>query len=141
MKYADCGKMKIRKVRKEDIEDLVKLDREANKEIAWWNPLKKKDFLKFLKNKNCLYVAERDNKVVGYQSAKKEGKILILEDIYVKKEFRNKKIATSLIKEIILGNKKSGIAQIKFNCPERLRKFYENLGFKVTSLVMKKELK
>jgi len=135
------GQMKIRKARKKDIENLVRLDKEANKEIKWWNPLKKKDFLKFLKKKNCLFVAEKDDKIVGYQSVRKEGKILILEDIYVKKEFRNKRIATSLIKEVISINKKFNIKQIRFNCPERLRKFYENLGFKVSSLVMKKELK
>ena len=141
IQYVGYGKMKIRKAKKEDIESLVNLDREANKEIKWWNPLKRKDFLKFLKNKNCLYVAEEDNKVVGYQSARREEKTMILEDIYVKKEFRGKKMATFLIKRIIFINKKFGITQIKFNCPERLRRFYERFGFKVSSLVMKKELK
>lgn len=141
MTCADYGKMKIRKAKKKDIEKLVNLDREANKEIKWWIPLKKKYFLNFLKTKNCLYVAEEGKKIIGYQSARREKKILVLEDIYIKKEFRNKGIATSLIKEVIFNNKKSNVKQIQFNCPERLRKFYERLGFKVSSLVMKKELK
>ncbi len=133
--------MLIRKAKKEDLKELVKLDGEAHKEIKWWTPLKRSDFMKFLKGENLLFVAEINDVVVGYQSAKIEKRILILEDLYVKKEFRNKNIATKLIKKAILESKRYNINQIRFNCPEKLRKFYEKLGFKVTSLVMKKRLK
>ena len=133
--------MIIRKAKKEDLKELVKLDGEAHKEIKWWTPLKRSDFMKFLKRGEMLFVAEVNDVVVGYQSAKIEKRILILEDLYVKKEFRNKNIATKLIKKAILESKRYNINQIRFNCPEKLRKFYGKLGFKVTSLVMKKELK
>jgi ribosomal protein S18 acetylase RimI-like enzyme len=132
--------MKIRRAIKQDLKELVKLDKEANKEIKWWTPLKESDFLKFLKEGNLLFVADENNLIVGYQSAKIPEKTLILEDIYIKKEFRNKKIATKLIKKTILEGKKYRAKQIRFNCPERLRKFYEELGFKVTSLVMTKKI-
>ncbi len=66
---------------------------------------------------------------------------MVLEDLYVRKKFRNKKIATKLIKKTISESAKYHVKQIRFNCPERLKRFYEKLGFKVTSLVMKKRLK
>lgn len=132
--------VEIRKAKKEDLKCLIELDKEANKEISWWSPLNKKEFQKFLKN-NGLYVAEIDKKIISYQSVKKEKEILILEDVYVKKEHRKKGIAKKLIEKVISDFKKYKIKQIKFNCPERLRGFYEKLGFKVTSLVMKKEIR
>jgi len=131
----------IRKAKKEDIKFLVEIDKEANKEIKWWKPLAKKEFLKFLTKNNYLYVAAENHKIIGYQSAKMKENTLMLEDLYVKTEFRNKKIATSLIEKIILDNKKSKINQIQFNCPERLRRFYEKLGFRVSSLVMRIKIK
>ena len=133
--------MIIRKAKKQDLNELVKLDKEASKEIKWWMPLKKSDFAKFLKKRNFLFVAEDKGSIVGYQSAKVENKILRLEDLYVKKEFRNKKIATKLIKKVSLKIKRHTINRIRLDCPERLRSFYEKLGFKVTGLIMQKKIK
>ena len=131
--------MMIRKAKKNDLKELVELDKKANKEISWWTPLTKNGFLKFFRRSNCLYVAEENNVIVGYQSAKIENKVMTLEDLYVKKKFRKKKVGTLLINKVISENK--DVQEIKFNCPERLRGFYEKLGFKVASLVMKKRLK
>lgn len=131
----------VRKAKKEDIKFLVEIDKEANKEIKWWKPLTKKEFLKFLIKDHCLYVAEENHKIIGYQSAKIKENTLILEDLYVKTELRNRKIATSLIEKVMLDSKKFKINQIQFNCPERLRRFYEKLGFRVSSLVMRKDIK
>jgi predicted GNAT family N-acyltransferase len=127
-------KIIIRKVEIGDIKVLVTLDKEAGKEISWWRPLGKKDFIKLLKN---IYVAEENNKIIGYISGKIDNKNFILEDMYVKKGFRNQKIATRLVKKL-LQNIKFKPKNIQLKCPERLRKFYEKFGFKVSYVGMKK---
>jgi ribosomal protein S18 acetylase RimI-like enzyme len=131
--------MKIRKATKKDLNKLIWLDKKANKEIKWWTPLTKSGFMNFLKRNKLLFIAEYKGIIIGYQSATLGDKTLKLEDIYIRKEFRNKKIATKLIKKAILKAKRYNINQIRLDCPKRLRKFYEKLGFKVTSLIMSKK--
>ncbi len=139
---AGCGKkMKIRKATFKDLTQLVKLDREANIENKWWMPLRREDFVNFLKKGDSLFVAEDNGEVIGYQSTKIKDKILTLEDLYVKMEFRNKGIASKLIKIAISIGKKKNALRIRLDCPERLRKFYEKFGFKVTALIMQKKAK
>ncbi len=131
--------IKIRAGKKSDIMKLVELDKVSNKEIRWWQPLSKSDFLKILKLKNLLYVAEEKEEIIAYLSGAIKGKQLIFENVFVKKEFRKKGIAKKLIKKFLSDWKNKNMKATRLDCPERLRDFYENLGFRVTALIMKKE--
>ena len=68
-------------------------------------------------------------------------KQLILDNIYVKKEFRNKGVAKKLINKLLLDIKRLKFKDIRIDCPERLRKFYKKFGFKTTALIMKRRLR
>ncbi len=131
--------MNIRGAKKSGIEKLVNIDKISNREIKWWQPLSKADFLKILKNKNLLYVAEEKREIIAYLSGAIKGKQLILENIFVKKEFRKKGIADKLIKKFLSDWKNKRMKAARLDCPERLRGFYEKLGFRVTALIMLKD--
>jgi predicted GNAT family acetyltransferase len=131
--------MKIRGAKKSDVEKLVAIDKISNKEIKWWQPLSKSDFLKILKCKNLLYVVEEKEEIIAYLSGAIKGSKLILENVFVKKEFRKKGIAKKLIKKFLSNWKNKNMKAIRLDCPERLRDFYERLGFRVTALIMKKD--
>ena len=131
--------IKIRAGKKSDVNKLVELDKISNKEIKWWQPLSRSDFLKILKSKNLLYVGEKDKEIIGYLSGSTKGKQLILENVFVRKEFRKKGIANKMIKKFFSDWKNKNMKTIRLDCPERLRGFYEKLGFKVTALIMKRE--
>lgn len=129
--------IKIRVGKKSDVKKLVELDKISNKEIIWWEPLSKSDFLRILKTKNLLYVGEENREIVAYLSGAIKGKQLILENVFVKKEFRKKGIANKLTRKFFSDWK--SMKAIRLDCPERLRDFYEKLGFKVTALIMRRE--
>ena len=131
--------MKIRGAKKSDVEKLVAIDKISNKEIKWWQPLSKSDFLKILKCKNLLYVVEEKEEIIAYLSGAIKGSKLILENVFVKKEFRKKGIAKKLIKKFLSNWKNKNMKAIRLDFPERLRDFYERLGFRVTALIMKKD--
>ncbi len=129
--------MNIRIGKKTDIKQLIILDKKANKEIKWWSPLNRKDFIKII-NKKMLYVAESKKEIFGYLSGTNNNKKLILDNIFVKREYRNKGIAVKLINKFIRDNK--NFEAVRLDCPERLRSFYEKLGFKITAIIMQKKL-
>lgn len=133
--------IKIRKGKLSDVKILVSLDKKAHKEIKWWRAMNQKEFIKLVKAKNHIYIAEQDNKIVGYLSADIKDKKLFLENVYVKRDFRKKHISNLLIKKFISDWRYSKYKTIELFSPERLRKFYEKLGFKLSALFMKKELK
>lgn len=133
--------MKIKKAKKSDVKRLIRLDKEANKEIKWWSSIKPSEFLKLIKKKNLIYIAEQNKEIIGYLNGNIKDKQLILDDIYIKKNFRNRGIAKKLIKKFISDWKKSKFKEIRVDCPERLKKFYEKFGFKTTAIIMKRKLK
>jgi len=128
--------MNIRKASKKDYKEILKLDKEASKEISWWETLKKSNLLKDL-----LYVIEKDKLIIGYLRASKKKNFIELEDLFLKKEYRNKGLSKKLSLFFIKDIKKSKYKKIKLICPERLRNFNEKIGFKVTSLNMIRNLK
>lgn len=131
--------IKVRVGKESDVTQLVDLDKLAGKEIKWWQPLSKLEFLKILKHKKLLYVAEEKGEIIGYLSGTIKGKKLILENVFVKKEFRKKGVATELIKKFSSDWENKDMKETRLHCPERLKEFYEKLGFRITALVMKKE--
>jgi len=133
--------MIVRSARKSDVKQLVKLDREAKREIKWWTPYKAKDFLKVMRKNNSLFVAEDKSIIAGYISGRIIKKMLVLDNVFVLKKYRQKHIAMKLINKFISVWKSSRPKEIRLFCPERLRKFYEKMGFEVTSLEMKRKFK
>lgn len=133
--------MKIKKAKKSDVKRLIRLDKEANKEIKWWSSIKPSEFLKLIKKKNLIYIAEQNKEIIGYLNGNIKDKQLILDDIYIKKNFRKKNIARKMVRMFISHWKKSKFKEIRVDCPERLKKFYEKFGFKTTAIIMKRKLK
>jgi predicted GNAT family N-acyltransferase len=133
--------MIIRKGKLSDVKILVNLDKKASKEIRWWRPMNQKEFTKLAKAKNYLYVAEEDNQIIGYLSATIKYDKLFLDNIYIKENFRKKNTAKRLITKFAGDWKKSKFKEIRLYCPEKLRKLYENLGFFLSALMMKKRLR
>lgn len=128
---------KIRKATKKDLKKLLELDKEVNREIKWWFSIKSSELLKKIKRR-LVYVAEQ-REIIGYQIGGVKEKQLLLEDIYVKKFFRDKGIAKKLIKKFIY-DWKSKFKEARLDCPARLKKFYEELGFKQTAIIMVKKI-
>ena len=126
--------MKIRKASKEDVKELVSLDKQAFTEYLWWTPMTRSEFAELIE-KDMVYVAE-DKEIMGYINAKKEKNTLYLDNIFIKKEFRKHGIATSLMKEFISKYKKKDIV---LHCPERLCGFYEKFGFGIKYIEMKRK--
>lgn len=133
--------MKIRKGKLSDVKTLVSLDKKASKEIKWWRPMNQKEFVRLAKNKNYLYVAEENNKIIGYLSATIKYDKLFLDNLYVKENFRKKNTAKKLIKKFAGDWKNSKFKEIKLYCPEKSKSFYEKLGFKLSALFMEKKIK
>ena len=59
----------------------------------------------------------------------KKGSYGIIENVFVKEEFRNQGIASSLIKEAIETSKQKGFYKITLTCADDLTYFYAKLGF------------
>jgi len=133
--------VKIRSAKKSDIPILVNLDKEANKEIKWWTPLSNADFLNLIEHKNLLFIAVGDKEIIGYLSGKIKKRNVLLENVFVTKEFRKEGIAKNMIRTFSSKWKSPKYKTIQIVCPEKLRDFYAKLGFRVSALVMKRNIK
>jgi len=131
--------IEIRKAKKEDIKELIKLDKISNKEIKWWYPLTSSEFSKLI-NQDLVYLAEQNKEIIAYLNGDVRDKELFLDNIYVKKSERGKNLAQKLIKKF-LSDFKNKFNEIRLECPRRLERFYEKFGFKTTALIMKRRLK
>jgi N-acetylglutamate synthase-like GNAT family acetyltransferase len=134
-------KFKIRKARKSDLKEILKLDKLANKEVKWWKPLKNSEINKLLKQKNSLYVTENKNEIIGFLVGGIKKHCVELGDIFVKKEFRKKSIARKMVKKFISDWKNSKFKDIQLMSPIKLKKFYDKLNFKPSMILMKYNLK
>ncbi len=130
--------IKYTKSKKQDLKELVEIDKIASKEISWWDHLSYKKFLE-IHNNFSIYVAKDDNKIIGYLSTKKkktEKDFIFLESIFILKKYRKKYIAKNLIDFFLKDNNKYNI---KLHAPRRLEKFYIKFGFKTRNIMMIKE--
>jgi len=89
--------------------------------------------------KSSLLVAEKKKKIVGFIWATfinyGFSKFGYIEELFIKKEFRNKGIGTSLVKNIMKKIKKEKVAVLFVTTGKKNKKaikLYKNLGFKVT---------
>ena len=131
--------MNLRKATKKDISELVKLDKLASREIKWWESMSSSEFSKLVRQK-LVYLAE-DKEIIGYLTAEKKKTSLALENIYIKKGFRKKRVAKKLVRKFISDWKNSKFKEIQLICKLKLKKFYERIGFKSSMILMKKRLK
>jgi len=119
---------------------LYELNKFAEKEIKWWVAPSLDDQKLFIKNKkNLILLAKKDEESVGFlyaQLKEKYGKKyrISLEDIYVKKEYRNKGISTKLVSKLREYRKnnywKEKIQGIELLTEDKNIKIFEKLGFR-----------
>lgn len=91
-------------------------------------------FINMINNQNILLLYKKENRPIGYIFAKKIDDKYLIDGLYVDFNFRNKGIATKLIKEIIreiylLGDYKIFINVLKKN--KVAVSLYKNIGFMV----------
>ncbi len=119
-----------------DATELAKIDLIAHSELKWWNPNSRSDFISIIKNKKQVYItAKEKGKIIGYLSLRKDkdSRWLWLEDIYVLKEWRNKGIAKTLIKEALkYKNRKTPKRKMVLLTADRNLNIFKKLGFKKT---------
>lgn len=89
-------------------------------------------FINMINNQNILLLYKNENKPIGYIFAKKTDDKYLIDGLYIDINFRNKGIATKLIKEIIkeinlLGNYKIFINVLKEN--KIAVDLYKKMGF------------
>ncbi len=152
--------MKIRKGTKKDYKELAKLWLEFEKyQDSLWNKEKKKlssvfeetkknvlellekETLKLLNSKESAYfLAEKDNKIIGYLSISIKNNFEIhqlekfgrLHYAFVKEEYRNQGIFTKLLKEVKKWFKEKKIKYWTLSVSSannKVHKYYKKLGF------------
>jgi len=150
--------IKIRKATKNDLDKIINLKKEWDKEfngITGTNEKLnisevKKEFYESLNPaKGVLLVIEENGIIEGYLQgdflthvpSNKRGYI---GDIFVKKEFRKRNLATKLINEFtkIVKNKKFKSVQLHVNIKnKRAYGLYQKTGFEMTDYKMEKKIK
>ena len=147
--------MIIRKARKEDFQEYLKLKRKEHDDYSkiinekiknLGRSIIKKDFDEFLSSKkNIIIIVEADDGLIGYIHGEfyNNFKIGYISDIFVLKEFRQKGIATKLIESFIkfLKKRKYKILKLDVNMKNKNAiKIYKNWGFRPESIGMTKKI-
>ena len=95
------------------------------------------------KYKSIVYVASARTKIIGFTSAylnhHNEG---FIEDLFVTEKYRNKKVGSTLFIKVLEWLKDNGAKSMDVHVSvgnEKVMKFYENNGFKMTGYTMKME--
>jgi len=84
-----------------------------------------------------------DEKIVGYLMYKIDGNSIFLSELAVDENYRNKQVATKLIKEAMKIAKENGIKYVDLNCwsfNEAAESLYEYLGFDRIRSFYRKEI-
>ena len=83
-----------------------------------------------------IFVIEDNNLIIGAITVLIEqkiirdfGKVCHIEDLIIKKEFRNKKLSSKLINYCIEFSKKNNCYKIILNCKNNLINYYKKFGF------------
>jgi GNAT superfamily N-acetyltransferase len=149
----------IRKFEEKDAEALAKLDEIWKKEgiSLGMNPRKAKDFIKNQKKEIC-FIAEQNNKIIGYACGKKlvyksKKKLFYLkrgeqclnfDSLYVLKPYRKLRVGRKLIFALVREAKKEDLDSIILVAvsknQEKLVSFYKKCGFGIVITRMKLKL-
>ncbi len=131
--------MKIRKAEKKDLKDIGKLMLKEFSKFPFNERVKLDAILKSLKYYYYdaeIYVAV-DKKICGVLVFQIElwweGKVIIVQDLAIKKEFQNKKIGKELMNFLERFAKKNNIKKIHFETNKKSSSisFYKKLGYKI----------
>ncbi len=113
---------------------LEELDKTAHREFKWWIAKDKKFFTNFINNKyNQILIAFEGKTIIGYLGMEfnKDRKSTWINEIYIIRVMRKKRVAKELVKEALKKwNKKS--KSVVLLTADRNLKTFENLGFKKT---------
>lgn len=114
------------------------------------NNLAKRIFNELMEKKNhIIMVAEekKEHQIIGTATLIIEqkfihngGKIGHIEDVAVRKGFEGKGIGKGIIIKLISLAKEDGCYKVILDCDERITKFYEKIGFKKKSIMMRYDL-
>jgi N-acetylglutamate synthase-like GNAT family acetyltransferase len=129
--------IQIRKATRKDVNDLVKLDRLANKEKKWWTPQTKRKFIEVI-NKKSIIILQNNKEIMGYLQSRlnKKTQSITIESIYVAVSFRRSGAAKKLIHYLIRSwhNK---IKIFELITSDENMKVFKKLGFKKTANFMR----
>jgi len=149
----------IRKFEEKDAEALAKLDKIWEKEgiSLGMNPRKAKDFIRNREKEIC-FVAEQNNKIIGYACGKKltykskkkifylkKGeKVVNFDSLYILKSYRKLRIGRKLVFALIKEAKKESMDSVMLVADskdqEKLISFYKKCGFDIILTRMKLKL-
>ena len=89
-----------------------------------------------IKNNGKIFIYKLDNKIVAsitiieeHKFINNNGKVCHIEDVFVNKHFRNKGIASKLIKYVETYCIKNNFYKIILNCEKELVDYYQKFGF------------
>lgn len=144
--------VEVRRAGLRDVKDLVKLAKIAAKEIKWWVAESEKIFRTLIKkDKDLVWIAEEDNKIVGFltgyttaceSTTGEKWKMLWLDSIYILRGYRNRGIGKILVKKFLEACKKKKRFKNVFTFANKksflmLKRF----GFRHKKYYMKKKLR
>ena len=150
---------KIRKATEKDIPEIILLEKKLNSferkinGVSIYRKGFEKSEKRYLKKaiaskKGAAIVAELNGKIVGCLTAKPDtwrekfafNKWVLIDDLFVEKKFRKKKIATKMLKEAerLLGSGINGFELFVLKGNNRAIALYKKLGYKETVSVMLK---
>ena len=148
-------KLKIKKAILKDIEGVINLNKNWIKEgCSIGAEFEKESDLKKSINKNLLFIAEYNNKIVGYLicylnkaednwkifSLRKNEEYIKLDALYIEKKFRKKGIGKLLMKEFLRENSKMKTFLFADNKKlQKLVNFYKKFKFKPVYVAMLKK--
>lgn len=139
----------IRPFKEGDLTELIKLFQEAVhainirhysiEQVAVWTQIDQEKWQKSL-TKNITYVAEADNKIVGFVDMSHEG---YLDRLYVHKEYQARFVALKLFRTIEQAARDLGLKKITTDCSITAKVPAERIGFVVVKeqVVEKKGMK
>lgn len=127
--------LNIREAKYKDIDRVVEISKNLRQLENYPNQkLGKTEFYKFVKSKHAfMYVAEVENKVVGYITAFRSDDYLFLPFAAVDKKYRRKGIAKQLLEKVEQVARKEKRKYILFTAYESnkpIHKFARKLGYK-----------
>ena len=147
-----CLKMKIRNAKTGDIGFLLaglKETRDVSGFEIIEKKIDKKEYLQHIK-KGLIRVVEIDNEPVAFLYFKTDAKVMYLENkffwidiIYVKKEYRHKRLGSILHKDALKIARKKGYKRIYldiFGINKNSIKFHDKIGFKPLYSIYKKDI-
>ncbi|NLM49931.1 MAG: GNAT family N-acetyltransferase [Clostridiaceae bacterium] len=139
--------MKVRRFKKEDLEEIISLFYDtvhtickkdySPKQLEAWAP-KHMDKAAFLNSllKNYTLVCEADGKIIAFCDMAKDG---FVNRLYTHKDYQGIGAASMLLDEMIKKAKNEGLGEISLESSITARTFYQKKGFKFVKYIRKEK--